>query len=85
MPIDKEVLKKWQILYKICINDFITIEDAKLSLKEAKIQWQRVKEEGEKLREKYLLDHCKAEINEETIQEKEKKWIINGIKRSIHR
>jgi len=73
MPINEEVLEKWWILHEIHVDDFIIIEDAKLSLEEAKIQWQRVKEEGEKLREKYLLDYCEAEINEETIQEKEKK------------
>ena len=62
MMIDKEKLEKKKEEAEIDETDDITIIQVTNALKQARMEWERIKAEGKELREKELLDYAPNEF-----------------------
>ena len=68
IPIDEEVLEKRMESYKIECEDRIDLEKAQNHLKDAKESWNQLKEKGQELREKYLIDYHLSKLSDKQLK-----------------
>ena len=85
IPVDENSLQRRITMYNIEVPEVLTIEFIKEKVEEAQQRWKDLKEEGQVLREKFLLDHSPKLLNSEECNNKLKNRMLQSVKKSFKR